>query len=423
MYPLGLLAPAILSRSKVANTYMSCKRNSSRRINVGFLVFAALMPQATLRAQSAPYELSGQFTALSNSFNGLPGAHQPLLGWEASVGFPAWHDLRFKVDVSGFNGTNLSAQQHTFFILGGVSYEHAIRRERIFAQALFGDGGFNRYWGPAAHPGSTASFSEVLGGGLDTPITRHFAFRVEADMQHTNLVLIQQVSYAYPYHLAGLPNYFGRFSTGVVWTPRLAPSTAARDSTAADTSDRVPTELIFESLNSFGHFHIFADSWWSYLNVAGIEYERHSWGKAIGAQLDYSAEILPIVILRQPSKTDVWGDKLSSTFATVPGLGIAPIGLRMLWRDGKLWKPYYVIKGGMVGFTQKAMSNYASYENFTLQQAIGLQFRLTDRFDMRTSISYFHISNGFVVPNNPGIDEMSWNTGLSYHFQSRPRRF
>jgi hypothetical protein len=77
----------------------------------------------------------------------------------------------------------------------------------------------------------------------------------------------------------------------------------------------------------------------------------------------------------------------------------------------------------MIGFTQKALSNYASYENFSLQQAVGIQFRLTDRFDVRTGVSDFHFSNGFVVPNNPGIDEMSWNAGLSYHFTSKSFRF
>lgn len=27
----------------------------------------------------------------------------------------------------------------------------------------------------------------------------------------------------------------------------------------------------------------------------------------------------------------------------------------------------------------------------------------------------FHQANGFVVPSNPGLDEMNWNAGLSYH--------
>jgi hypothetical protein len=388
-------------------------------------VLLTCFPSATSAqsSETAPFRFSGGFAALSNSFNGLPGSRQPLTGWNASAVSPGWHNLRFKVDVSEFSGNNLGARQRALFILGGAQYEHPIGRERVFAEALFGDGGFNRFWGPNALPGGTASFSELLGGGLDTPVTRHLALRVEADLQHTNLALIERLGYSLPYHVAGLPNYFGHFSAGVVWTPRLEPKRSATDSSSHDASETVQNELILESLDSFGHYHLFAYTWWSYLNVAGVEYDRHSWGNAIGARFDYVAEVLPIVILRQPAQTDVWGDPLSSAHRTVAGLGISPIGIRMLWRDGKLWKPYYTVKGGMIGFTHKALSNYASYENFSLQQTAGIQFRLSDRLDFRAGVSDFHFSNGFLVPNNPGIDEMSWNGGLSIHFGSRSLHF
>ncbi|HSZ16127.1 MAG TPA: acyloxyacyl hydrolase [Terracidiphilus sp.] len=380
----------------------------------------ALPLNGAAQTETAPYRFSGGYATLSNSFNGLPGAHQPLTGWDASAALPAWHNLRFKIDVSAFSGTNLNAQQHALFILGGAQYEYAIRREHVFAQALVGDGGFNRFWGPNAAPGDTASFSELLGGGLDTPITRHFALRVEANLQHTNLALIQSLTYALPSHFAGQPNYLGRYGAGLVWTPRYEPVRK----NSSDSSQPIQNELVFESLNSFGHYHIFAYTWWSYLNVAGVEYDRHSWGSGLGgARLDYVAEVLPVVLLRQPAETDVWGDPFSTTHKTVPGLGISPIGIRILWGDGKRCKPYYTIKGGMIGFTHKALANYGSYENFSLQQAVGLQFHLGDRFDFRTGLSDFHFSNGFIVPNNPGIDEMSYNIGLSYKFESKPFRF
>jgi len=391
---------------------------------IGFLaslVIIALPVGAAAQSEmAAPYRFSGGPAMLSNSFNGVPGSHQPLMGWEASAVFPAWRGVRFKVDVSSFSGTNLSTQEHANFILGGATYECGLRRERVFAQALFGDGGFNRTWGPNGAAGSTASFAEVLGGGLDTPVDRYFAIRIEADVQHTDLALIESRTDPVPYHFAGEPHFFGRYLVGLVWTPR---GELVRNAPARNSSEPVQSELTVESLNSFGHYHVFAYTWWSYLNVAGIEYNRHSWGRAVGAQLDYVAEILPVVFLRQPRETDVWGDRLSRTFETVPGLGISPIGLRMQWREGKGWKPYYTIKGGMIGFTHKALSNYASYENFSLQQAVGLQFRVNEHFDMRTGVSDFHFSNGFLVPNNPGIDEMAWNAGLSYRFTSRPHRF
>ena len=149
--------------------------------------------------------------------------------------------------------------------------------------------------------------------------------------------------------------------------------------------------------------------------MAGVEYDRHSWGRFIGARRDYVAEVLPISILKQPSVTDVYGNRRSRTFEDLYGLGISPAGMRLLWRDGKAFKPYYTVKGGLIAFNQKSVSQYASYFNFSLQQSVGMQFRLTDRWDLRTGFEVFHFSNGFVVPSNPGLDSMAYNVGLTWH--------
>jgi Lipid A 3-O-deacylase (PagL) len=361
---------------------------------------------------SVPFEISGGYDRLSNSFNGVPGARHALNGWDGAVAFPAWHNLRFKIDYSSYSGTNLGAPQKAYFILGGGQYEWKVGRERLFAEGLVGEGGINRYWGANGIQGSTASLAERVGGGVDSAITRHFGLRVEGGFQHTNFALIESPTDQVPYRIPGLPNYFGHIGAGVVWLPRVT-----RVSTNPTGGPRAPvaSEVVFENLNSFGHFHVFAYTWWSYLHVGGVEYDRHSWGNFIGARLDYVAEVLPVALLTQPRKTDVFGDPIGTAKTTIGGLGISPLGLRMMWRDGKGWKPYYTIKLGMIGFTEKALSNQGSYENFTMQQSIGVQFRLTDRWDFRAGISDFHFSNGFVVPNNPGIDEMSYNGGLSYH--------
>jgi len=178
---------------------------------------------------------------------------------------------------------------------------------------------------------------------------------------------------------------------------------------------------MFESLNSFGHYHIFAYTWWSYLRAVGIEYDRHSWGRFIGAQMNYVAEVLPVVFLTQPRTTDAFGDPANDKQITIEGVGISPVGLQMLWNARGRWKPYYLVKGGMVAFTRKALSNYASYENFTLQQSLGVQLRLNRRWDLRAGIGDFHFSNAFMVPNNPGIDEMMLRAGLCYRLGGNER--
>lgn len=184
---------------------------------------------------------------------------------------------------------------------------------------------------------------------------------------------------------------------------------------AVKTRNQPESELILEGLGSFGHFHIFAYSWWSYLDVGGVEYDRHSWGRFLWARRDYVAEFLPVAILRQPAKTDVFGDPLSTDHKVNYGIGISPAGMRLIWRDGKKWKPYYTVKGGVIVFSQKSLSEYASYQNFSLQQSLGVQFKVTSRWDFRMAFADFHFSNAFMVPSNPGVDEMMYSGGLSYH--------
>lgn len=378
-----------------------------------FFSHVALFAQAQ---KTARYEIEGGFSYLSNSFNGVPGSRQPLNGWDASLAFPAWHNLRFKMDVSGYDGSNLGARQRALFIMAGGQYERSLRRERLFAQALFGEAGLNPYWGANRARGDTASFATLLGGGVDTPLSRHIGIRVEGDFLSTNFALHESATNPNAREIPGQPDYFGRISTGLVWIPRLV---RLEDRTDDSPKEPVESEVAFESLNSFGHYHVLAASWWSYLNVGGVEYDRHSWGRFIGAQMDYVAEILPVVILRQPSKTDAFGDRFSTTFLTNPGLGISPVGLRMLWRDGKAWKPYFTVKGGLMAFTNKALSSDASYLNFSFQQSVGVQFRLHDRWDFRAGVADFHFSDGFMVPSNPGIDEMAYTGALCYHLGKR----
>ena len=90
---------------------------------------------------------------------------------------------------------------------------------------------------------------------------------------------------------------------------------------------------------------------------------------------------------------DEYGDPLSHHYTTVPGLAVTPVGLRMLWRDGKVWKPYFTVEGGVVGYTQKALSPDGTYLNFTLQTGVGAEPRLTHAWEIRLGAGDFHFSN------------------------------
>lgn len=173
--------------------------------------------EASQSVAPARYQIYGGYSLLSNSFNGVPGSRQPLNGWDASVAFPAWHALRFKMDVYGYRGTNLGAPQHALFIMAGGQYGRRLGRESIFVEGLAGDGGLNNNWGAGGSSGESASFATLLGGGLDTPLTRRLAFRVDGGFQYSYFSLKAPQPSLVPYRIPGLPTYFGRVSSGLVW--------------------------------------------------------------------------------------------------------------------------------------------------------------------------------------------------------------
>ena len=182
-------------------------------------LIALLCLSSALHAQTeAPvrYQIYGGYAFLSNTLNGVPGAHQPLNGWDAAAAFAPWHGLRFKLDVSDYRGTNLGAPQHLLFILAGGQYGRRFGRETAFVEGLAGAGGANKTW-PADHAlGQTASFTSLVGGGLDTRLTRHLAYRVSGGYQYSYFVL-ESPGLSIPYGIPGLPRNFGRISSGLVW--------------------------------------------------------------------------------------------------------------------------------------------------------------------------------------------------------------
>jgi opacity protein-like surface antigen len=207
--------------------------------------------------------------------------------------------------------------------------------------------------------------------------------------------------------------------------------TGSKDSSVTTENRRTPAsdegqqrELGFEGGGSVGHFHIFANSWWSNLYLGGVGYYRHSWGHAIGARLDYTGAVTAVV-LRQPANASFWGTISFHPAAPreyVGGVNIAPIGIRMQWLSDRAVRPYLLGRGGIMGTTKKALSVDGSYMNWSLQVGTGVQFRISQRWDGTVGWQFFHFSNGFIVPSNPGLDSMMYTCGLNYHLAPRSRR-
>jgi len=208
----------------------------------------------------------------------------------------------------------------------------------------------------------------------------------------------------------------------IVMPPFEASTGLERASSAEPQPRQRPAqELIVEGLMSYGNYKIFASGYDEKLFTAGVEYDRHSWGHFLKAQVDYVAEFLPFVLLDKPLYTDIYGNpvpkKDKAIREYVPGIGISPIGFRLQWRNNKAIKPYLEAKGGLIAFTKKVPSTEATYENFSLQSAFGVQVKMSDRWGLRLGLfSDFHFSNDFIVPVDPGLDVMNANLGVSYHF-------
>jgi hypothetical protein len=177
----------------------------------------------------------------------------------------------------------------------------------------------------------------------------------------------------------------------------------------------VESQIIAEGQGSFGNYTIFAQGEDSKLFTAGVEYDRHSWGCFLKAHVYYVGEFLPFVLLDEPTVLNYYGIPRSTDHQLVPGIGITPIGFRLIWRNRRAIQPYLMAKGGILVFTQKAESPNASYENISFRSEVGMQIRLTHRVDLRMGIGDYHFSNGFVVPSNPGLDVMSYMGGIAWH--------
>lgn len=158
-------------------------------------------------------ELYGGYSYLSNSFNSHAGfSGGGLNGWDAAASFPMSHGLGAKVAAFGFYGNSLGDSQAAHFVLAGGQYTKRIGKESAFVHGLAGIGHINdqALTLGGEGPSSNFSFAADAGAGLDIPIKRRLAWRVEGGMLHSNFTAASN-------QIHSLPNYFARFSTGLVF--------------------------------------------------------------------------------------------------------------------------------------------------------------------------------------------------------------
>jgi hypothetical protein len=180
------------------------------------------------------------------------------------------------------------------------------------------------------------------------------------------------------------------------------------------------TEISVMGMAPDGDYRMFSATVRCTAWTVGLEYDHPFPRTFLKARADYATEIIPFVLLSQPAESDFWGNGISSNQRQMSGLAILPIGFRFLWRSKRAVRPFVVGKLGGIIFTRKAFSPDASNANFNVQAAFGLQFRLTERFDLRVEpFEFFHVSNGYLAPSNPGMDELATRFGVTYHLRKK----
>ena len=200
------------------------------------------------------------------------------------------------------------------------------------------------------------------------------------------------------------------------------PSVSTRSTRPAVAEYSRQSEVVYEAMTSYGHYKVFGAAESESLYAAGEEYDRELWPQILGARVDYVSEFLPVLLLSQPVTSNIYGTPRGHSRETVYGMGVTPIGFRLLWRDGSRWMPYFETKASVLGFTQKALSTSATYENWSFHCTGGMKFKLHGRYDLRLGlISDLHFSNAFVVRSNPALDLMNLDVGIVYHLAGRNR--
>lgn len=212
---------------------------------------------------------------------------------------------------------------------------------------------------------------------------------------------------------------WGQVATGPSGTD-VPGEDSIRPSAPASTHALVDQEITVADMTSYGNYRVFGAAPRANVYAVGIEYDRHTWGYLFKAQMDYVVEILPVAILSQPASADFWGNPTSPNQELVGGFGFTPFGFRMLWRSNCRVKPFIMGKAGGIIFAKPALSPDSSRLNFNFQGEFGLEIRLSPRVELRASpIDYFHVSNGYLVASDPGMDQLAAKFGLSYHLGKR----
>ena len=129
--------------------------------------------------------------------------------------------------------------------------------------------------------------------------------------------------------------------------------------------------------------------------------------------LKYTAEIVPAAVEIQPTQVyEIGGEPLVNPSGSIYAAGASPIGFQgNLGR--KRIQPFANGSVGFLYFTQQVPVIGSSQFNYTVSIGFGAQFFRSSGRSFSMGWKYFHLSNNYKAPLNPGIDSGVFYAGFS----------
>jgi hypothetical protein len=136
--------------------------------------------------------------------------------------------------------------------------------------------------------------------------------------------------------------------------------------------------------------------------------------------LKYTAEIVPAAVEIQPTQVyDIGGEPLVNPSGSIYAAGASPIGFQGNF-GRKSIQPFANGSVGFLYFTQQVPIVGSSQFNYTISIGFGAQFFRRSGRSFSVGWKYFHLSNDYQAPLNPGIDSGVFYAAFSILRGGRP---
>lgn len=129
--------------------------------------------------------------------------------------------------------------------------------------------------------------------------------------------------------------------------------------------------------------------------------------------LKYTAEIVPAAVEIQPTQVyEIGGQPLVNPSGSIYAAGASPIGFQGNFGKKSI-QPFANGSVGFLYFTRQVPIVGSSQFNYTISIGFGAQFFRRSGRSFSVGWKYFHLSNDYQAPLNPGIDSGVFYAGFS----------